>query len=163
MGGTTEQVSATKPSHVKNEYGLTEGQELFCQLIAQHPEKRLVDAYAEAYNKERDKLDSDNVAWMASKMYSKPNIKARIEAIQQQCRTRFVDLAPKAIDQIEKLSSSGKNEMVRLKASQEILHQSGLIPPTRVEMAHVGIFGQASAEDVRAMLRKNLGDKEEKE
>ena len=162
MGGSTEQVSGTKPSRVKNEYGLTEGQERFCQLVAHEPERKLVDAYAEAYVIERDKLESDSVAWMASKMYSKPNIKARIEAIQQQCRTRFVDLAPKAIDQIEQLSTSSKNEMVRLKASQEILHQSGLIPPTRVEMAHVGIFGQASAEDVRAMLRKNLEEKEEK-
>ena len=163
MGGSTQPVTATKPSREKNEYGLTEGQERFAQLVAQDPKLPLVSAYSEAYVIERDKLESDNVAWIASRLYNSPKIKARIEVIQQQCRTRFIDLAPKAIDQIENLSNNGKNEMVRLKAAQEILHQSGLIPPTRVEAVHVGIFGQASAEDVRAILRKNLENREEKE
>jgi hypothetical protein len=160
VSGTDQRYRAAKPSHKKGPNGLTEGQERFCQLIAANPSGTLTSAYSEAYVISR--LESDNISWLANKLYTKPEIKARIEAIQQQCRVRFIDLAPKAIDNIQEMADNCKNEMVRLKANQEILHQSGLIPPTRVEAIHVGVFGQASAEDIRALIRRNLeGDKNE--
>lgn len=94
----------------------------------------------------------------ASKLAKSPRIREQIELLQQAVRAHFVIMAPKAADRIEELAETAKSEKVKLAANQEILRQGGITPPQRVESIHIGIFGNASAEDMRNVVRAKIAE-----
>ena len=112
-----------------------------------------MDAYAEVY----PQLSSSK--WLgkyASRLAKSPRIREQIELIQQAIKAQFAVMALAAVDRVEELAKDAKNERVKLDANQEILRQGGIIPPQRTESIHIGIFGNASTEDMRALVRNNL-------
>jgi len=67
-----------------------------------------------------------------------------------------VELAPEALDRILDLAINAKQEKVRLQANLEILDRAGLGAPQKVEIAAVGLFGDAQPDDIIKMIRKNM-------
>ena len=113
----------------------------------------LSEAYRLVYP---EKASSKWAGIYASKLATSPKIKEQIELLRQAMRAQFAVLALKAVDRVEELAENARNERVKLDANIEILRQAGLAPPQRVENVHIGIFGNASAEDVRHLIRKKV-------
>jgi hypothetical protein len=129
-------------------------------------------AFAKYYAETQDAVESyklaypDNakkVKYLKSTAYHKlsdPKIKSLIEEIQQGIRAQFVLLSPEALDNIINLANNAESEKVRLEANREILWGAGLKPPEQVELKAIGIFGSASVEDIRDMIRAQLEEPE---
>lgn len=115
----------------------------------------MVEAYKTAYNIKPDATDAEVKKW-AIGVFNRPAVKALIETLQQGVRYQFILMAPAAQERLRDLAETAKNERVKLDANLEILDRAGFKPPEKVEFAGVGIFGTASVEDVRDILRKNL-------
>lgn len=113
----------------------------------------LVDAFTEAFP---DRSHSKWVHKYAYKVAKDPRIRDQIELIQQAVRAQFVIAAPKAFQNLLDLADNAKGEKVKLQANVEILDRAGLKPPEKVEMLHVGIFGSASNEDIRSLIRGRI-------
>jgi hypothetical protein len=90
-----------------------------------------------------------------------PKVKALIDEIQQGLRAQFIMLAPEALDQLVNLANNAESEKVKLEANKEILYGAGLRPPEQIEMKQVGMFGGASPEAIRDMIRAQLDMEEE--
>lgn len=130
---------------------LTKRQLRFCEAVVEG--KTLTQAFLEAWPEYKF---SKWVSNYASKIASDPKIRDQIEQLQQAVRTQFVINAPRALDRLEELAEEAKSEKVKLEANLQILDRAGLGAPQKVEMLHVGIFGNLSAEDVRSLIRKNI-------
>ena len=87
---------------------------------------------------------------------SDPKIKSLIEEIQQGLRAQYIMLAPDALQNLVDLANNAESEKVKLSANQAILDGAGLKPPMQVELKQTGIFGSASPEDIRDMIRAQL-------
>lgn len=118
----------------------------------------LMDAYAEVYP------SAAGTKWLgqyASRLARSPRVKEQIELLQQAIKAHFTVLALRAADRVEELAENAKTERVKLDANLEILRQGGIIPPQRTESIHIGIFGNASAQDLRALIKNKIEMKEE--
>lgn len=87
-----------------------------------------------------------------------PNVRAYVEQLQQAMRQKFVEMAPSAQIRLEELSLSATSEKVRLEANIQILDRAGMKPPEKVEFSGIGIFGNASIDEIREQLRKSVED-----
>ena len=113
-----------------------------------------IEAYKIAYSENAKK-----VKYLKSTAYHKldnPKIKELISEIQQGIRAQFVMLAPDALARIEQLAENAENERVKLDANKEILYGAGLKPPEQVEMKQVGIFGTATPEQLRDIIKAHI-------
>lgn len=135
---------------------LTEGQLKFAQEVAKGT--RLNEAYTLAFP---DSKGSKLVNNYASRLVRNPKVRQEIELLQHAARMQFIMDAPRAAQKMIELSENAKQERVQLEATKDILNRAGLQPPQRVETVAIGIFGSASSEDIRALLRNNLEKKEE--
>lgn len=57
------------------------------------------------------------------------------------------------------LARNAKAERVKLDANLELLDRGGMKAPQRVENLQIGIFGSLEADDLKAILKKNLEEK----
>ena len=117
-----------------------------------------IEAYKLAYGESAKK-----VKYLKSTAYHKldnPKIKELISEIQQGIRAQFVMLAPDALARIEQLAENAENERVKLDANKEILYGAGLKPPEQVEMKQVGIFGTATPEQLRDIIKAHIEEPE---
>lgn len=73
-------------------------------------------------------------------------------------RAKFVEMAPAAQERLEELAKNADSEKVRLEANIQILDRAGLKPPDKVELAGVGIFGDAPMDEIVKLIQKNLGE-----
>ena len=119
------------------------------------------DSYREVYDP-NSKKTTQQIARSTNDILRNPKIKSVIDQIQQGCRLQFTLMAPDALVRLEEMAKNAKGEKVKLQANIEILDRAGLKPPDKVEIAGVGIFGEASLDEIRNILRGNL-DKIEKE
>lgn len=129
----------------------TAAEKQFAQLVADGVKP--VDAYAQAFP---EKKESKWLRDYARQLAMEPRIREQIELIQQACRLQFVIEAPSALERMVRLAETADSEKVKLDANKDILDRAGLKPPDRVESVHVGIFGSASAEDIRNLLRQKM-------
>jgi hypothetical protein len=112
-------------------------------------------AYKEVYDPK--KVINDQAARsMGMKVLNRPQVKALVDALQQGVRYQFILMAPAAQERLEDLAVNAKSEKVKLDANIEILDRAGFKPPEKVELATVGIFGSASPDEIREVLRQNL-------
>jgi hypothetical protein len=117
--------------------------------------KAQVEAYKAAYNPDPS-MPVEKIRTYARQILSHPKIKGLVEELQQGMRYQFVIMSPAAMFRLEELALNAVSEKVKLQANLEILDRGGMKPPERVEITHSGIFGEASLEDVRSILKKNL-------
>lgn len=66
---------------------------------------------------------------------------------------------PDALERVKDLARNAKAERVKLDANLEILDRGGMKAPQRVENLQIGIFGSLDADDLKAILKKNLEEK----
>ena len=148
-----------KKTYSTTELGiLTESQMMFASEVAKGT--GLGDSYRIAYP---DNAESEYVARYANKLVKNPKVRQQIEVLQQAARMKFLIDAPRAADKMIDLSKNAKSEKVQLEATKDVLNRGGLQPPQRVETIHVGIFGSASQDDIRNLLRKRIESKQEEE
>jgi hypothetical protein len=128
----------------------TEKQEKFAKVYVEtgSPIKALTEAYPDNVGKYRNQD-----AW---KLLRNPKIRDLIEQIQQDCRAKFVTLAPEMLEALEDMARSADSEKVRLQAIIEILDRSGLKPPEKVELSALGVFGSASVSDIKQMVKEGI-------
>jgi len=110
-----------------------------------------------------DSKESASVHTYANKLINDPKVRQQIELLQQAARMRFLMDAPRAAEKLIELSTESKSEKVQLEATKDILNRAGLQPPQRVETVHVGIFGSASQDDIRNLLRQRIEFKKEEQ
>ncbi len=135
----------------------TENQLTFAKNVVETNFENITESYRKAY-------PTASAKWAASEAYKlmrNPKIKGLIEQISQDMRAKFTLLAPAALERLEDLAENADSEMVKLKANQEILDRAGLRAPDKVELSLPGIFGDASPEAIKAMIkdRQNIKDK----
>lgn len=134
----------------------TEKQLAFAKNVVETNFENITESYRRAYPKASEK-------WASTEAYHlmrNPRIKALIEEIQQDTRSKFILLAPAALERLEDLAENADSEVVKLKANQEILDRAGLKAPDKVELSLPGVFGDASPEVIRAMIRDKQNIKE---
>jgi hypothetical protein len=124
----------------------------FSQIYAETNDAILAYKLAYPENASKTKYVSSN----AYHKLDNPKVKALIDEIQQGLRAQFIMLAPDALDQLVNLANNAESEKVKLEANKEILYGAGLRPPEQIEMKQVGMFGGASPEDIRDMIRAQL-------
>lgn len=130
----------------------------FARAVAEG--KGVSEAYKLAYPKN---AENKYVRQYAHKLIKNPKVRQEIELLQQAARMRFILDAPRAAEKLIELSKDAKSDKVQLEATKDILNRAGLQPPQRVETVHVGIFGSASQDDIRNILRQQLENKQESE
>lgn len=111
---------------------------------------------SEAYKISHPDYKGHNAKELAKHVNKLPKVRAYIDQLQQMLRAKFVELAPEALDRIEEMAKSATQEKVKLQANLEILDRAGLAAPTKVEIAAIGIFGEAKPEDIAAIIRQNM-------
>lgn len=111
-------------------------------------------AYVEAYHPTTTKTKS--IKDMAYQVLNRPAVRNLIDQLQQGVRYQFILMAPAAQERLEDLAIHAASEKVKLEANLQILDRAGFKPPEKVELATVGIFGSASADEIRNILRQNL-------
>ncbi len=114
-----------------------------------------LDSLKEAYPDRHGKYLGQD----AQKLLRNPRVQEMIELIQQDVRSKFIFMSPEAQERLETLSKSAESEKVQLDANLAILDRGGFKPPERVELEHLGIFGQMSTDEIKEMLRKNMENK----
>lgn len=120
----------------------------------------LADAYRTAFP---ENAESKWVSVYANKLIKHPKVRQYIELLQQAARMRFLIASPKLAEKMLDLSENADSEKIQFEATKDALNRAGLQPPQRVETIHIGIFGSASQEDIRNLLRKQLENKKEEE
>ena len=135
---------------------LTEGQMKFASEVSKGT--GVGAAYKMAYP---DAAESRHISTYANRLIKNPKVRQQIEILQQAARLKFLIDAPRAAEKMIDLSRSAKSEKVQLEATKDVLNRGGLQPPQRVETIHVGIFGSASQDDIRNLLRKRIESKQE--
>jgi len=141
-------------SKINDKWVPTPNQRKFAEEIVRLGEDKPLAAFKLAYPNQTGKYMSQS-AW---KLLRNPNIRELIEEIQQTCRSQFVTLAPEAIDRLIDLAKNAASEKVRLQANIEILDRAGLKPPDKVELSHIGVFGDLSPDKIKDMIKRNLED-----
>ena len=120
-----------------------------------------IDAYKLSYPENAAKAKYLNST--AYHKLSDPKIKSLIEEIQQGLRAQYILLSPDALNNLVELATNAESEKVRLQANQAILDGAGMRPPMQVELKQTGIFGGASPEDIRDLIRRQLEEPEKEE
>ena len=118
-------------------------------------------AYRDAFPGKGGKPDSVNI--LASRLVRNPKVRQQIDLIQQAVRLHFIMDAPRAGMKMTALSEAASSEKIQFEATKDILNRGGLQPPQRIETIHIGVFGSASSDDIRNMLRQRLENKEKEE
>ena len=131
----------------------------FAQIYAETNDAIL--AYKTAYPENASKAKYLNSA--AYHKLDNPKIKSLIEEIQQGLRAQYIMLAPEALQNLVDLANNAESEKVKLEANRAILEGAGMRPPQQVELKQVGIFGSASPEDIRDLIRRQLEEKSTEE
>lgn len=139
----------------------TEHQLAFAKDVIETNFENITASYRRAYPKASEKWASQE----AYQLMRNPHIKALIEQIQQDLRSKFILLAPAALERLEDLAENADSEKVKLEANKEILDRAGLKAPDKVELSLPGIFGDADPEAIKKMIRdkqdlKKQADKE---
>jgi hypothetical protein len=116
-------------------------------------------AYKEVY-KPGPNITESGLRAIGGTVLNRPAVRSLIDSLQQGVRYQFILMAPAAQDRLEELAKDAKSEKVKLDANVEILDRAGFKPPDKVELAVAGIFGSASIEEVRDILRRNLASVE---
>lgn len=130
---------------------LSPGNIKFATLIASGAP--LAEAYREAFP---EKSSSKYIAVYATRLVRNPKVREYIDIIQQATRLQFIMETPQAFERMKQLSESAESEKVKLEATKDILDRGGLKPPERVESIHVGIFGSASTQDIKTLIRGKI-------
>ncbi len=99
-----------------------------------------------------------NLSVYAYQLAKNPKVREQIAIIQEAVRLQIIAETPGALARIIELSENAESEKVRFEACKDILDRGGLKPPQKVETLHVGLFGSASAEDMRRLIRSKLDD-----
>jgi len=123
--------------------------------------ENISESYRKAYPKSSEKW----AGLEAHRLLRNPKIKGLIEQISQDLRAKFTLIAPEALARLEELAENADSEVVKLKANLEILDRAGQKAPDKVELSLPGIFGDASPEAIKAMIkdRQNIKEKANKE
>lgn len=135
----------------------TEKQLAFAKDVVESNFENITESYRKAYPEASAK-------WAASEAYRlmrNPRVKSLIEQIQQDTRSKFILLAPAALQRIEELAENADSEKVKLAANIEILDRAGLKAPDKVELSLPGIFGDADPEKIKQMIRDKQTTKEQ--
>ena len=140
----------------KKEWSPTENQLAFAQNVVESNFHNVTESYRQAYPNASEKWASIE----AYRLMRNPKIKGLIEQIQQDTRSKFILLAPAALERLEELAENADSEMVKLKANQEILDRAGLRAPDKVELSLPGVFGDASPDAIKQMIRSKQEAKE---
>lgn len=123
----------------------------FAALVAD--DWTLMDAFKEAF----PELSSSKwVSRYAHRLAKDPKIREQVEELQQAMRVQFIINAPRALDRLEEIAETSKNERVKLDANIEILNRAGMQAPQRIETLHIGLWGRLSSEDIRGMIKSNI-------
>lgn len=131
---------------------LTSKQAIFARHYAETNDA--VEAYKAAYP---DSVPTTKyLSNAASGKLNNPRVKSLVEEIQQGMRAQFVMLAPDALNNIIHLANHAESEKVKLEANREILYGAGLKPPEEVQLKAIGVFGSASPEEIRDLIRASL-------
>jgi len=117
----------------------------------------LVDSYRKAYPNNTGKYLRQD-AW---RLLNHPKIQELVEKLQADCRSMFVVVAPAALERVIELAANADSEKVKLQANLELLDRAGLGAAQKVELQHLGIFGAASTDMLRDLIRKNIEENRE--
>ena len=134
---------------------LTPEQLTFCSAVASG--EMPGSAFKKAFP---DRAESRWVSIFANRLINSPKVKDQIEAIQMAARMQFILDVPRAAAKMIELSNGAKSEKVQLEATKDCLNRGGLQPPERKESINVNIFGSASSEDIRQLIRTNIQEDE---
>lgn len=134
----------------------TEHQLAFAKNVVETNFENITESYRKAYPKASAKWAQQD----AHQLMRNPKVKALIEQIQQDTRSKFVLLAPAALERLEDLAENADSEVVKLKANQEILDRAGFRAPDKVELSLPGVFGEASPEAIKAMIKNKQETRE---
>lgn len=119
-----------------------------------------VKAYKAAYGEER----AGKIKYLsstASQKLKSPVIKSLVEDMQQGMRAQFILLAPDALNNLWDLANSAASEKVRLEANREILYGAGLRPIEEVKLTSSGLFGGATVDDIRSLIKQHIEEQDE--
>ena len=135
----------------------TDNQLAFAKDIVSTNFENITESYRKAYPNAASKYASQE----AYNLLRNKHIKTLIEQIQQDMRSKFVLLAPAALERLEDLAENADSEKVKLEANREILDRAGLKAPDKVELSLPGVFGSADPEDIKARIRRKQAEKEQ--
>lgn len=127
----------------------TDNQLAFAKDVLETSFENITESYRRAY-------PNSSAKWAAQESYRlmrNPHIKTLLEQLQQDLRAKFTLLAPEALARLEDLAENADSEKVKLAANMEILDRAGLKAPDKVELSLPGIFGDASPESIKKMIR----------
>ncbi len=125
----------------------TENQLKFAMNVVETNFENITESYRKAY---------PNAKWAqqeAYKLLRNPKIKGLIEQISQDVRAKFTLLAPEALERLQELAEFADSEVVKLKANLEILDRAGQRAPDKIELSMPGVFGDASPDAIKAMIK----------
>ena len=140
----------------KKDWKPTEQQMAFATDLVVTNFENITESYRKAYPNAQGKWTQQD-AW---RLMRNPKIKGLIEQISQDLRAKFTLLAPEALARIEELAENADSEKVKLAANLEILDRAGLKAPDKVELSLPGVFGDASPEAIKAMIKDRQKVKE---
>jgi phage terminase small subunit len=145
----------------EKEWQPTEAQKVFAANVVVTNFENITESYRKAYPNASDKWASQD----AYKLLRNPKIKGLIEQIAQDMRMKFTLLAPEAMARLAELAENADSEKVKLSANLEILDRAGLRAPDKIELSLPGVFGDASPEAIKAMIkdRQNVKEKAKEE
>lgn len=128
----------------------TDQQLAFAKDVVETNFDNITESYRKAYPNAASKYASQE----AYRLLRNKHIKTLIEQIQQDMRSKFVLLAPAALERLEDLAENADSEKVKLEANKEILDRAGLKAPDKVELSLPGVFGSADPEDIKKAIRR---------
>lgn len=140
----------------EKEWEPTDKQLAFVKDVVETNFENITESYRKAYPNASSKWAQQE----GYRLMRNPKIKSLIEQIQQDTRSKFILLAPAALQRLEDLAETADSEMVKLKANQEILDRAGLRAPDKVELSLPGVFGEASPEAIKAMIKNKQETRE---
>ena len=135
----------------------TPSQLAFAKDVIETSFDNITESYRKAYPNASAKWASQE----AYQLLRNPKIKALIEQLQQDMRSKFVLLAPSALHRLEDLAENADSEMVKLQANKEILDRAGLRAPDKVELSMPDIFGSADPEDIKKRIKQRQDEREQ--
>lgn len=127
----------------------TDNQLAFAKNVVESNFENITESYRQAYPNASCKWAQQE----AYKLMRNPRIKGLIEQISQDVRAKFTLLAPEALARVQELAENADSEKVKLAANLEILDRGGFRAPDKVELSLPGIFGEASPDAIKAMIR----------
>lgn len=134
-----------------------EQQLAFAKDVVETNFENITESYRKAYPNASEKYAGHD----AFRLLRNPRIKGLIEQISQDMRAKFTLLAPEALARLEELAENADSEKVKLAANLEILDRAGLKAPDKVELSLPGVFGDASPEAIKRMIKDKQKIKEQ--